>query len=165
MHHMESLHGAKVLTCQLCQNIFLNYGSFKSHVCYGTEGATAGRGSKFACKLCDRQDLQTFLEFQHHVRKSHHVCEICLTDCQTQESLYKHCIQHSQETMCMKCFLSYEGQGQFRKHLHFKHDQEHHLCTFCKRKTWQHVYHFCVDSLPNDCEVCDRDFDTLQKYR
>ena len=84
MRHLESAHGAKVLTCQLCQNIFLNYGSFKSHVCYGTEElqALAGAGpssAKFACKQCDRQDLQTFLEFQHHFRKAHHVCEICFT--------------------------------------------------------------------------------------
>ena len=43
--HLDTAHNAKVPTCQLCQNIFLNYGSFKSHVCYGL--GTAHKGSKF----------------------------------------------------------------------------------------------------------------------
>ena len=74
--HLENKHSAKVMICQLCQNIFLNYGSFKSHVCYGQSSKLK---AKFSCKICDRQNLQTFLEFQYHVRKTHNVCEICFT--------------------------------------------------------------------------------------
>ena len=43
------------------------------------------------------------------------------------------------------------------------------MCGTCKRKTWRHVYHFCLSddggSLSNVCEVCDRSFQTLKKYR
>ena len=68
----------------------------------------------------------------------------------------------------MKCFLQFDGVEQFRKHLYFKHEGEHQLCGTCKRKTWRHVYHFCLSdggSLSNVCEVCDRSFQTLKKYR
>jgi len=33
---------------------------------------------------------------------------------------------------------------QFRKHLYYKHESEHTVCKDCHQKTWQHVYHFCI---------------------
>ena len=67
----------------------------------------------------------------------------------------------------MKCFRTYDDHMQFRKHLYYNHQSEHHLCSICHRKSWQHVYHFCINSEVemNTCEVCDRSFDSLQKYR
>ena len=169
LDHLDTIHNSKVLTCQLCQNIFLNYGSFISHVCYGPASSTTGQPqrAKFSCKVCDKHDLQTFLEFQHHIRKTHNVCEICLRGCESQEELYEHCIQHSNELMCMKCFRAYDDQMQFRKHLYFNHHSEHQICAQCHRKSWPHVYHFCLNVLAydNTCEVCDQSFDDFQKYR
>jgi len=76
--HVEREHQQKVLTCQLCQNIFLNYGSYLSHVCFGPPISQQGARAKFRCKLCKKHDLATFLDFQYHMRKMHNVCEICL---------------------------------------------------------------------------------------
>ena len=169
LEHLSANHDSKVLTCQLCQNIFLNYGSFISHVCYGPQANTIEQQSraKFSCRLCDNHDLQTFLDFQHHFRKYHNVCEICLLGFECQQSLYDHCQQHSNELMCIKCFRSYDDQQQFRKHLYFDHHSEHDVCKSCYRKTWPHVYHFCLRNVfgENICEVCDQNFDNLQKYR
>lgn len=91
--HLEAVHSSKVLTCQLCQNIFLNYGSFISHVCFGPvlPGSAAGQTAKakFSCFACRRQDLQTFLEFQYHIRKQHNVCEICFTVSSSPRNFWK----------------------------------------------------------------------------
>lgn len=76
--HVGDAHKSKVLTCHLCQNIFLNYGSYVSHVCYGPATGGQSARAKFSCKLCSKQDLGTFLDFQFHLRKMHNVCEICL---------------------------------------------------------------------------------------
>ena len=169
LEHLSANHDSKVLTCQLCQNIFLNYGSFISHVCYGPQANTIQQQSraKFSCRLCDSHELQTFLDFQHHFRKYHNVCEICLLGFECQQSLYDHCQKHSNELMCIKCFRSYDDQQQFRKHLYFDHHSEHDICKSCYRKTWPHVYHFCLRNVcsENICEVCDRNFENLQKYR
>ena len=169
LEHLDTNHNSKVLTCQLCQNIFLNYGSFISHVCYGppTNAPDQHARAKFSCKVCDRQDLQTFLEFQYHIRKKHNVCEICFWEGSSQKDLYQHCNQHSNELMCMKCFRAYDDQMQFRKHLYFNHQTEHKICAQCHMKTWPHVYHFCLSSSVhhNTCEVCDKHFDNFQKYR
>lgn len=168
LEHLNTVHGSKVLTCQLCQNIFLNYGSFSSHVCYGplTDVGSQPR-AKFSCKICDRHDLQSFLEFQYHIRKEHNTCEICFYRCLSQEDLYEHCIKHTNELMCMKCFRAYDDQHQLRKHLYFNHQAEHKICSQCHHKSWPHVYHFCLlnSSHENTCEVCDKSFDDFQKYR
>jgi hypothetical protein len=163
--HLEVGHGSKVLTCHLCQNIFLNYGSFRSHVCFGPpSGPNQPLKAKFSCMVCQRQDLSTFLDFQRHVRQTHDTCEICFTQCSSQEELHSHCLAHSQELMCMKCFLTYDSHKQFRKHLYYKHEEEHKMCVDCHQKTWQHVYHFCIQPKTLDCEVCDAHFDNLKKY-
>lgn len=83
----------------------------------------------------------------------------------SQEELHGHCLTHSQELMCMKCFLTFDDQNQFRKHLYYEHEAEHHPCSACRRKSWQHVYHFCIKQETNVCEICDRNFETLQQYR
>ncbi len=167
--HLESVHSSKVLTCHLCQNIFLNYGSFRSHVCYGPPGGPGEQlRAKFACLLCSRQDLSTFLDFQFHVRNVHNTCEICfesMSSADGQEALYAHCLTHSQELMCMKCFLTYDDYQAFRKHLFYKHEEESSVCKVCHQKSWPHVYHFCIEPTSNVCEVCDREFADLKKYR
>jgi hypothetical protein len=77
--HVGEAHKSKVLTCHLCQNIFLNYGSYVSHVCFGPpSGVGQVARAKFSCKMCRKQDLGTFLDFQFHLRKMHNLCEICL---------------------------------------------------------------------------------------
>lgn len=67
----------QVLTCNLCENVFLNYGSFVSHVCYGPSPGTAHK-AKFCCRACTKPELLHFIEFQFHVRKTHNICEVCL---------------------------------------------------------------------------------------
>jgi hypothetical protein len=80
--HLNVAHNSKVLNCHLCQNIFLNYGSFVSHVCFGPvqqQAQQVGKcRAKFVCPICEKNDLSTFLDFQFHVRNHHNVCEICL---------------------------------------------------------------------------------------
>ncbi len=72
-----------MLACQLCTSIFLNYGSYLCHVCYGppTSGSASACASKarFGCRACGKQDITTFLDFQSHLRRSHNICEICMT--------------------------------------------------------------------------------------
>ena len=163
---LEAKHGSKVLTCQLCQNIFLNYGSFRSHICFGPQVQGQTLKTKFMCIPCQTHDLSTFLDFQKHLRQSHNTCEICFTSASTQEELAKHCAEHNQELMCMKCFMTYEDSKQFKKHLFFKHAEESVECGVCYQKTWSHVYHFCIPVQgPLECEVCDSSLDTFAKYR
>ena len=54
---------------------------------------------------------------------------------------------------------------QLRKHLYYKHETEHTVCKACHQKTWQHVYHFCIQPKVTVCEVCDKSFDSLKQYR
>jgi hypothetical protein len=75
---LESAHSSKVLTCQLCSSIFINYGSYLCHVCFGPPTQSTPR-AKFGCRVCGKQDLTTFLDFQFHIRKVHNVCDICMT--------------------------------------------------------------------------------------
>ena len=80
-NHLSNDHASKVLNCHLCQSSFLNYGSFVSHVCFGPmqQPPLPGKSrAKFVCRMCEKSDLATFLEFQYHIRKLHNVCEICL---------------------------------------------------------------------------------------
>lgn len=75
--HVKKEHKTTMLTCHLCQNIFLNYGSYASHVCFGPPSSQQAARAKFRCKICRKQDLGTFLDFQFHVRKTHNSCEMC----------------------------------------------------------------------------------------
>ena len=146
----------KVLMCNICQNMFLNYGSLISHVCSGP--ITAPARARFACKMCLRMDLSSFLEFQQHIRSCHHTCEICFQSFPDQRSLYHHLTSTScgqQDLMCMKCFLTFESAESFRKHLHLKHAAEAIPCGSCWAPTWPHVYHFCLPDLPVTCPVCE----------
>ena len=71
--------------------MFLNYGSWKSHVCFGTgtgNQSTAPK-SKFMCPICKTDDLHSFIEFQRHIRLNHNVCDVCFYSCNSQEELYK----------------------------------------------------------------------------
>ena len=152
--HTETIHQTKILTCNICRNIFLNYGSLISHVCTGPPTSNATR-ARFACKVCLRVDLHSFLEFQSHIRKEHNICEICFTSSKDQESLLKHCTSHDQDMMCMKCFVTFEKAISFRKHLFFKHSGEQKECLSCHCPTWPHVYHFCLPDNPIPCHNCD----------
>ena len=159
--HLNVSNG--VLTCQLCGSIFLNYGSFRSHICFGPsqEGQTLKTKFRFM-----NQDFSTFLDFQRHLRLSHNTCEICFTSVPNQVALAGHCADHMQELMCMKCFMTYEDSKQFKKHLLAKHAEESVECGACYQKTWSHVYHFCIPIQGAlDCEVCDMSLDSFAKYR
>ena len=46
--------------------------------------------------------------------------------------------------MCMKCFVTFERQESFRKHLFWKHGDESRPCGRCHTPPWPHVYHFCL---------------------
>jgi len=162
--HTAEAHNTKVLTCNICQNIFLNYGSLISHVCSGPP-TTATARARFFCKVCNKPDLSSFLDFQHHVRKEHHFCEICFTPQTDQSGLYEHCAQHEQDLMCMKCFVTFERYESFRKHLFWKHGPDAISCDRCHTPTWPHVYHFCLPQLPVVCETCDMALPNAAAYR
>ena len=68
--------------------------------------------------------------------------------------------------MCMKCFLTYENYQQFRKHLYYKHEDEHQICEKCHQKTWTgFVYHFCIEPKSCICEICEASFDRKIKLQ
>ena len=49
--HIEASHGSKVFTCQLCENVFINYGSYLCHVCYGPKNSSQlPKKSCFGCR-------------------------------------------------------------------------------------------------------------------
>ena len=162
--HTATAHGAKVLTCTICQNMFLNYGSLISHVCNGPPTSTTAR-ARFACKMCNKMDLSSFLEFQLHIRFHHHTCEICFKNQGDQETLYNHCGTHEQDLMCMKCFVTFERPESFKKHLHSKHGSEVVACGQCWAPTWPHVYHFCLPDLPVSCPTCEAQLPNSAAYR
>lgn len=153
--HTALAHSTKVLTCNICDNIFLNYGSLISHVCSGPPTSSTAR-ARFACKVCHRSDLSSFLEFQTHIRREHNTCEICFEAERDQASLHTHCATHDQDLMCMKCFVTFEKVESFRKHMFWKHSQEQADCKVCHSPTWPHVYHFCLPNLPVPCHTCDQ---------
>lgn len=152
--HTAEAHNTKVLTCNICHNIFLNYGSLISHVCSGPPTSSTAR-ARFACKVCHRIDLSSFLDFQTHIRKEHNTCEICFQPQACQKSLYEHCASHDQDLMCMKCFVTFEKADSFRKHMFWKHSSEQSECKICHSPTWPHVYHFCLPNMPVPCHTCD----------
>ena len=168
--HIESAHGSKTFTCQLCESVFINYGSYLCHVCYGPKTAQPKK-PYFGCRVCGKQDLSSYFDYQFHFRKAHNVCEICLATTGSQEELYQHCRLHFQELMCMKCFLTYDDALGFSKHLFNKHEEEHKVCKVCHDKTWPHVYHFCGIQTGTGreghhvCEVCEERFADFRKYR
>ena len=165
--HIESSHGSKTFTCQLCDSVFINYGSYLCHVCYGPKTAQPKK-SCFGCRVCGKQDLSTYFDYQFHFRKAHNVCEICMVTTESQEELYQHCRLHFEELMCMKCFLTYDDALGFNKHLFNRHEEEHKVCKVCHDKTWPHVYHFCGMTTGREkhvCEVCEQGFVDFRKYR
>ena len=153
--HTADAHQTKVLTCNICRNIFLNYGSLISHVCSGPPTSSTAR-ARFACKVCHRIDLSSFLDFQTHIRREHNTCEICFQLEEDQTSLHAHCATHDQDLMCMKCFVTFEKPESFRKHMFWKHSHEQSDCQICHSPTWPHVYHFCLPNLPVPCHTCDQ---------
>ena len=153
--HTAEAHNTKVLTCNICQNIFLNYGSLISHLCSGPPTSSTAR-ARFACKMCHRVDLSSFLDFQKHIRKEHDTCEICFQTQADQTALHTHCASHDQDLMCMKCFVTFEKADSFRKHMFWKHSSEQAECPTCHTPTWPHVYHFCLPHLPVACHTCDQ---------
>lgn len=165
--HVAADHNSKMLACHLCTNVFMNYGSYLSHICGGPpHGSQQTPKAKFNCRFCFKPDMGNFLDFQFHLRKNHVVCEICMKIMENQEALLNHCLTHAQELMCTKCFLTYDTLLEFRKHLYLKHEQEHKVCKQCHQKTWPHVYHFCVKPTGSKvCEVCEQSFDNFKAYR
>ncbi len=168
--HLDQDHSTKMLSCHLCNNFFLNYGSFKSHVCFGPGGL-----AKFSCLVCSPSNkyeelcsLPSFLDFQKHLRSYHIACDVCLQVQDNEESLREHCLgAHNQELMCMKCLMSYDSPLQFRKHLFLKHESEADECAKCHDKTWPFAFHFCVsnDQTSYSCEVCELSCENIRKYR
>ncbi len=53
--HIDEEHKTHMLTCPLCNNIFLNYGSYASHVCFGPPQSQQTARAKFRCKICRKQ--------------------------------------------------------------------------------------------------------------
>lgn len=49
--HTQTAHGKNILTCSICGNMFLNYGSLISHVCSGPPTSQAASRARFACKV------------------------------------------------------------------------------------------------------------------
>ena len=175
--HLDQNHnGQKRLVCHLCQNIFLNYGSYRSHVCFGPP-SNGQQKIKFLCPVCQNsqksdttQELNSYMEFQRHLRGEHNGCDVCFHMTSSPEELSHHCFEEhrEQELMCMICFMTYENITAFRKHLYYKHEEEHSECSKCHQKTWNHVYHFCMDtsaSGPMICEVCETQLGNLARYK
>jgi len=162
--HTAFAHNTKVLTCNICHNIFLNYGSLISHVCSGPPTTSTAR-ARFACKVCHRIDLSSFLDFQTHIRREHNTCEICFETEQNQVALHRHCSSHDQDLMCMKCFVTFEKVESFRKHMFWKHGSEQTDCPTCHCPTWPHVYHFCLPNLAVPCHNCDLTLPNAAAFR
>ena len=77
MAHIEVEHQSKVMKCVICENVFMNFGSYLSHICLGPPGAAPVK-AKFNCRVCLKLDISNFYELQAHMRKVHNICEICM---------------------------------------------------------------------------------------
>jgi hypothetical protein len=154
--HNRKSHAKNLLLCIMCKSNFYSYSELICHLCPGVYILDYDVG--FRCCMCVGDDLPSAFRLMVHLRKRHHVCDVCLEMCHNQYRLSNHVWKHKLHHFCYRCGIAYRNKPDITRHLFWKHGTESVLCKKCLQKKWPHVYHFCVPPVSFVCEECNLTF-------
>ena len=154
--HNRKSHAKNLLLCIMCKSNFYSYSELICHLCPGIYILDYDVG--FRCCMCVGDDLPSAFRLMVHLRKRHHVCDVCLEMCHNQYRLSNHVWKHKLHHFCYRCGIAYRNKPDITRHLFWKHGTESVLCKKCLQKKWPHVYHFCVPPTSFVCEECNLTF-------
>ncbi|EFA10073.1 uncharacterized protein MESR4 [Tribolium castaneum] len=154
--HNRKSHAKNLLLCIMCKSNFYSYSELICHLCPGVYILDYDVG--FRCCMCVGDDLPSAFRLMVHLRKRHHVCDVCLEMCHSQYRLSNHVWKHKLHHFCYRCGIAYRNKPDITRHLFWKHGTESMLCKKCLQKKWPHVYHFCVPPTSFTCEECNLTF-------
>ncbi|RZC39879.1 PHD and/or Treacle domain containing protein [Asbolus verrucosus] len=154
--HNRKSHAKNLLLCIMCKSNFYSYSELICHLCPGVYILDYDVG--FRCCMCVGDDLPSAFRLMVHLRKRHHVCDVCLEMCHNQYRLSNHVWKHKLHHFCYRCGIAYRNKPDITRHLFWKHGTESVLCKKCLQKKWPHVYHFCVPPVNFVCEECNLTF-------
>lgn len=154
--HNRKSHAKTILLCIMCKSNFYSYSELICHLCPGLYALD--NEVNFRCCMCVNDDLPSAFRLMVHLRKRHHVCDVCLEMCHNQSRLSNHVWKHKLHHLCYRCGIAYRNKPDITKHLFWKHGTESVLCKKCLQKKWPHVYHFCIPPVNFVCEECNLTF-------
>lgn len=154
--HNRKSHAKTILLCIMCKSNFYSYSELICHLCPGLYALN--NEVHFRCCMCVSDNLPSAFRLMVHLRKRHHVCDVCLETCHNQSRLSNHVWKHKLHHLCYRCGIAYRNKPDITKHLFWKHGTESVLCKKCLQKKWPHVYHFCIPPANFVCEECNLTF-------
>lgn len=154
--HNRKMHQKTILICIMCKSTFYSYSELLCHLCPGIYSPNVNL--RYRCCLCSVASLPSAFRLMVHLRKRHHVCDVCLESTGNQQRLSNHVWKHKLHHLCYRCGISYRNKPDITKHLFWKHGTESVLCRKCLQKKWPHIYHFCIPPTAFVCEECGLNF-------
>ncbi|KAL3269982.1 hypothetical protein HHI36_009037 [Cryptolaemus montrouzieri] len=154
--HNRKMHTKNLLLCIMCKSNFYSYSELICHLCPGDY--VLDYDVQFRCCMCVADDLPSAFRLMVHLRKRHHVCDVCLEMCHNQYKLSNHVWKHKLHHFCYRCGIAYRNKQDITRHLFWKHGTESVLCKKCLQKKWPHVFHFCIPPTVFTCEECNLNF-------
>ncbi|KMQ93386.1 transcriptional regulatory protein pho23 [Lasius niger] len=154
--HNRKMHQKTILICIMCKSTFYSYSELLCHLCPGVY--SSNMDLRFRCCLCSVASLPSAFRLMVHLRKRHHVCDVCLESTGNQQRLSNHVWKHKLHHLCYRCGIAYRNKPDITKHLFWKHGTESVLCRKCLQKKWPHIYHFCIPPTAFVCEECGLSF-------
>ncbi|XP_044755751.1 uncharacterized protein LOC123314499 [Coccinella septempunctata] len=150
--HNRKMHTKNLLLCIMCKSNFYSYSELICHLCPGDY--VLDHDIQYRCCMCVSDDLPSAFRLMVHLRKRHHVCDVCLEMCHNQYKLSNHVWKHKLHHFCYRCGIAYRNKQDITRHLFWKHGTESVLCKKCLQKKWPHVFHFCIPPAVFTCEEC-----------
>lgn len=154
--HNRKMHQKTILICIMCKSTFYSYSELLCHLCPGIYSPNVNL--RYRCCLCSVASLPSAFRLMVHLRKRHHVCDVCLESTGNQQRLSNHVWKHKLHHLCYRCGIAYRNKPDITKHLFWKHGTESVLCRKCLQKKWPHIYHFCIPPTAFVCEECGLSF-------
>lgn len=154
--HNRKMHQKTILICIMCKSTFYSYSELLCHLCPGIYSPNVNL--RYRCCLCSVVSLPSAFRLMVHLRKRHHVCDVCLESTGNQQRLSNHVWKHKLHHLCYRCGIAYRNKPDITKHLFWKHGTESVLCRKCLQKKWPHIYHFCIPPTAFVCEECGLSF-------
>ncbi|XP_072762810.1 uncharacterized protein Mesr4 [Anoplolepis gracilipes] len=154
--HNRKMHQKTILICIMCKSTFYSYSELLCHLCPGVYSPNVNL--RYRCCLCSVASLPSAFRLMVHLRKRHHVCDVCLESTGNQQRLSNHVWKHKLHHLCYRCGIAYRNKPDITKHLFWKHGTESVLCRKCLQKKWPHIYHFCIPPTAFVCEECGLSF-------
>ncbi|XP_029161570.1 uncharacterized protein LOC114933253 [Nylanderia fulva] len=154
--HNRKMHQKTILICIMCKSTFYSYSELLCHLCPGVYSPNVNL--RYRCCLCSVASLPSAFRLMVHLRKRHHVCDVCLESTGNQQRLSNHVWKHKLHHLCYRCGIAYRNKPDITNHLFWKHGTESVLCRKCVQKKWPHIYHFCIPPTAFVCEECNLSF-------